>query len=64
MKPNRLVGHGLRDEGRVKDPAGRLWNCEGSTRCECGERSPVLPTTAARKRWHREHKDAVRDGAA
>ena len=31
----------------------------GQTRCQCGEWSPELPTTAARKRWHREHKQQV-----
>lgn len=33
---------------------------EGRALCECGEWSPELPSTAARKRWHREHKDEVR----
>lgn len=32
----------------------------GRALCECGAESPVLPSTAARKRWHREHKDAIR----
>jgi hypothetical protein len=31
----------------------------GRTRCECGEWSPELPSTAARQRWHRDHKNDV-----
>jgi hypothetical protein len=61
MQPNRLVGHELRWEGRLDNYVyARNRNGEGSTRCTCGALSPVLPSTAARKRWHREHKDAVR----
>lgn len=64
MISNRLAGHELRYEGRVFDAAvglvNSLVNGRGATRCSCGEWSPVLPSTAARKRWHREHKDAVR----
>lgn len=51
-----------RYEGRVPDPFAR-WgqrNGPGSALCECGERSPDLPTTAARQRWHRDHKQAIR----
>ena len=36
----------------------------GWPRCECGERAPTLPSDAARKRWHREHKEAVRAARA
>jgi hypothetical protein len=61
MRSNRLAGHELRNEGKVYDVGG--WPVLiGSGRCTCGERSPVLPTPAARKRWHREHKDTVRAG--
>lgn len=66
MKANRLVGHGLRMEGRVQ-LAGRLigdGNGEGRGSCTCGVDSPLLPSTAARKRWHREHKDAIRGKAS
>jgi hypothetical protein len=60
----RLAGHGLRWEGRWYDIAsGRTFNGPGYARCSCGTRSPDLPSTTARKRWHREHKDAVRAGA-
>jgi hypothetical protein len=62
MKPNRLVGHELPDEGRIRDPFGPwgLSNGKGATRCSCGQGSPLLPSTAARRRWHRKHKDAIR----
>lgn len=59
MKP--IWGHALRFEGRCPSPhdRSRLWNGTGHGRCECGGRSPELPSTAARKRWHREHKAQV-----
>jgi hypothetical protein len=51
---NRVKGHAWRP---TKGGDGRAL-------CECGKKSQVLPSTAARKRWHREHKEAVRDIAA
>jgi hypothetical protein len=58
---NRLVGHELPWEGRLNnDRFSEIRNGEGATHCSCGEPSPVLPTTNARKRWHQEHKDAIR----
>jgi hypothetical protein len=57
----RVKGHGLRWEGRALSIDARLHNGVGHGRCECGGRSPELPNTAARKRWHREHKQAVLD---
>lgn len=62
MKPNRLAGHTLPNEGRVRDAAGWLGNGPGRARCSCGERSPNLSSTAARKLWHRDHKDDIRNG--
>lgn len=73
MKGTRLAGHGLNYEGRALNedaPFTGAWvhyspgfwssdQREGRTRCECGEWSPVLPSSAARKRWHREHKQQV-----
>jgi hypothetical protein len=59
---NRLAGHALPYEGRIADRLA-YWGSrggEGATRCSCGEESPVLPSTSARQRWHREHKDAIR----
>lgn len=68
MKP--VKGHGLQGEGLAFvdescppwNPRPRLvYDQEGRGLCGCGEWSPVLPSTAARKRWHREHKQAVLD---
>lgn len=60
MTPNRLAGHTLPHEGRVLVYGG--WSKgPGKARCSCGaESSETLPTIAARQRWHRWHKDAVR----
>lgn len=60
----RVKGHGLAWEGKTReqwiyssgDPV-----CIGH--CSCGEKSPVLPTTSARQRWHAAHKQAILDGA-
>jgi hypothetical protein len=57
-KTNRLPGHELPFEGAAQYPG--VANGEGFTTCSCGEKSPVLQNRAARKRWHREHKEAVR----
>lgn len=59
MKTNRLPGHELPNEGRLQTPYGPR-NHAGQARCTCGAASPVLPNTAARKQWHREHKDQIR----
>jgi hypothetical protein len=32
----------------------------GYTYCSCGAQSPVLESDNARKRWHKDHKNAVR----
>jgi hypothetical protein len=69
MKP--VKGHGLRGEGLafVQEPAyfggpsgpRMVFDQKGQGLCHCGAWSPILPTTAARRRWHREHKQAVLD---
>jgi hypothetical protein len=62
---NRLPGHELMWEGKLNPNFHRHayeWNGPGKTRCSCGHPSPHLPSTAARKRWHREHKDEIRAG--
>lgn len=59
MKPNRLPGHELRNEGRVYDLHGQR-TCCGPAICSCGAQSEELHSTAARQRWHRQHKDAIR----
>lgn len=58
---NRLPGHTLPCEGRVQlgghiigDGSG-----EGRARCSCGKDSPLLPSTRARKQWHRDHKNDI-----
>lgn len=64
---SRVVGHELRNEGRVFRIGERYYaslgsgerNGPGSARCSCGAESPSLPTTAARQRWHRQHKADV-----
>jgi hypothetical protein len=68
----RLRGHGLFAEGKpfrvVGDVRGE-WIAvavgrTGRGRCSCGERSPILESDAERKRWHREHKQQVREQEA
>lgn len=55
----RVAGHGLRYEGRTHNAYRGLGNGVGTGKCECGAESPDLPTTAARQRWHKEHKAEV-----
>lgn len=50
-----LKGHALLFEGRAK------YCDKGVARCQCGEHSPALFSDGARKRWHREHKAAIRE---
>lgn len=59
-----LKGHIMGDEGCARGDDGMiLWDAKGPGRgkCSCGALSEILPTRAARKRWHREHKDAIRN---
>ena len=58
MSGNRLPGHTLPFEGKVYGYGYRV--NYGRARCSCGAESPPLDSDAARKRWHREHKDEVR----
>lgn len=62
MKATIVPGHGLQFEGRAYDDDARwvLYGKTGRGLCSCGELSPVLPSIAARKRWHREHKAEVK----
>lgn len=54
-----VKGHTLPLEGRVMNWRGP-GSGPGRGRCSCGATSEEeLPTTAARQRWHREHKLAV-----
>lgn len=51
------VWNGRRYERAVRDGWGV--GGEGKGLCSCGATSKVLTTGAARKRWHREHREAV-----
>lgn len=61
----RVVGHSLLREGAIYDESGHLpygqvnRSGPGRAKCECGELSWVLPSGAARKRWHAGHKEEV-----
>lgn len=62
-----LHGHKLRGEGAPYNESGApvriaSWSVggEGRAKCECGDLSEVLPSAAARKRWHRLHKGDIR----
>lgn len=56
MKGLRIAGHAL--------PVGAMIHGPGTVACQCGEQSPILPSRAARLRWHRAHKDVVAGDAA
>lgn len=75
MRRTNVPGHGLVGEGAghavngcregdcAKGAAYRNWGGIGGFGhgvCLCGAISPHLPSSTARKRWHAEHKDAVR----
>lgn len=65
MTAEVVSGHALSFEGAAFDDDRRrvLWNTtagEGHAICTCGEMSPVFPSAAKRKAWHRDHKDEVR----
>lgn len=63
--PTVVRGHGLVREGAPFDEAGRIsYDSVGRGECGCGEKSPVLSSTNARKLWHREHKATVRAAGA
>ena len=76
MRHTAIRGHALRSEGKayergdeqrwVRVSYGRAYQHLGVALCECGETSERLDSDAERKRWHRQHKEAVRgafDGA-
>lgn len=57
-----VKGHTLPFEGKTPDQwTGRNNHPVGSTKCSCGALSPILGSTYARQRWHRQHKLAVVD---
>jgi hypothetical protein len=65
MANTRLSGHALRLEGAAYLESGDRWiredpNGPGAGRCSCGAVSGTLPSRAARKRWHFQHKEDQR----
>jgi len=61
----RLSGHTLYAEGKPCVPDAKYaYNLVdgpvGRGLCSCGEQSPELGSNSARRRWHRDHKEAVR----
>lgn len=71
----RIKGHHLLREGAPHDDNGEVlsnWSFaypyprkvagEGRGLCACGAMSVALPTAAARRRWHQQHKRDVRNG--
>ena len=72
MKRSAVVpGHALWDEGAAHDERGirirGYWagvSGDGRAKCECRWLSDVLPSGAARKRAHAEHKRQVQEAAS
>jgi hypothetical protein len=67
MRRTALRGHALRAEGKAFVPGDETpWARAGLPAdlgvglCECGAVSDWEHSSAARKRWHAQHKDAVR----
>lgn len=65
----RVTGHSLmnegaafRDDGEREDFGRHVLGTAGPGRakCSCGELSEPLPSSTARRAWHREHKAATR----
>lgn len=59
-----LSGHTLLFEGKPIDLWPYTTGGPGVGGCSCGERSETLATNAARKRWHKRHKEEVREAQA
>lgn len=63
--PLLVPGHGIVERGHAHDDAGVLKPApygapvRGRGRCVCGELSPSLPSTLARQRWHRDHRERL-----
>jgi hypothetical protein len=55
-----LKGHTLILEGAAMGMGISPSTGSGVGGCSCGARSPELPSRAARKRWHKDHKAEVR----
>ena len=65
-----MAGHGLRFAGAPHNAAGHRISLygpatgDGRAKCTCGWLSGVLPTAAARKHAHAEHKRQVQAARA
>lgn len=64
-----VKGHTLLGEGQGYDSNGkRTWTYHPERhvhgQCSCGALSPPLPSNGARKRWHAEHKQQIREATA
>ena len=59
----RIRGHGLRYEGRYWNGYQYVSGGMAPGLCECSEKSADLPSAAARKEWHRKHKEEVANRA-
>jgi hypothetical protein len=63
MKAERVKGHELCREGAAHFSGEHEYTTREGTWgrgcCSCGQMSEMLPSTAARKRWHREHKRRI-----
>lgn len=61
-----LKGHALQQEGHPTawDSIYGWWRFDptwGRGHCECGAAAPLGISVKAVQRWHREHKDALRE---
>ncbi len=60
-----LAGHALQDEGKAHYTDEGLFRWDGGrAMCECGALAPKGVGVRAAQRWHREHKDSLRQQAA
>lgn len=63
--PLRVSDHSIVERGHAHDDDGvlkpALYNSSvwGRARCACGALSPGLPSTLARQRWHRDHRERL-----
>ena len=66
-KNTRLAGHELDGEGAAHDKRGiRIYRGTGGwgfAICSCGAKSEYLTSGNARKQWHRNHKQEIREAA-
>ena len=60
---SKMTGHALKREGKAYAPTEHGWEATSSALgvglCQCGDRSPVCTSDRQRKKWHKNHKDAL-----